>query len=119
MGFIVRLLLALAINMVALAVAAWILDGFEIDGFWPLVIAGVIFGLINTFLRPIVSLLTLPFIVLTLGLLYFVINMAVLWLTQLIVDGFDISGFWTYVWATIIVGLVNWALEGIFRARER
>jgi putative membrane protein len=116
--FLVWVLLAWLVNMAALAVADWIFDGFAIDGFWTLVFAGAIFGIINTIVKPIVALVTLPFIILTLGILYFFINMGVLWLTQLIVPDFDISGFWTYVGATIVVGVVNWALGSLLRTRE-
>ena len=118
MPFLVLMLIAWAVNTAALAVADWIFDGFEIDGTGTLVLAGAIFAIINSILKPVVTLITLPFIILTLGILYFFINMGVLWLTQAIVSGFDISGFWTYVGATAVVGLVNWALGGLVRARD-
>jgi putative membrane protein len=116
--FLVLLVIAWVVNTVALAVADWIFDSFEIDGFGTLLLSGAIFAIINTILKPVVTLITLPFIILTLGILYFFINMGVLWLTQAIVGGFDISGFWTYVGATIVVGLVNWLLGSLFRTRE-
>ena len=106
-------------NAVALGVTAWLLSGVTVDGSnWTLVWAAAVFGVLNTILKPLLKLLTLPFAVLTLGLVWFFVSMLMLWLTDLIVGGFNISGFWNYVWATIIVWAVNLVVDVLLRDRK-
>ena len=111
MQLLVRFLWVWVANGIALAVAAWLMDGVVVDDFGTLVLAALVFALVNFFVKPILTLLGLPLIVITLGLVLFGINMLMLWLTDLIVGDFDISGFWNYVGATIVVWLVNVLLE--------
>jgi putative membrane protein len=73
-----------------------------------------VLALANAFLKPILTILTFPLIVLTLGLFYFVLNTAMLALAEWIAPDFSIDGFWTYIGATIVVSLVNWALYTLF-----
>jgi putative membrane protein len=73
---------------------------------------------LNTFLKPILKLLTLPFAVITLGLVWFFVSLLMLWLTDLIVPKFSIHGFWTYVWATIVVWVVNIVVDAILSPRR-
>jgi putative membrane protein len=111
MGFIRYLLLSWAANAVVLAVVAGVLDGVTVSSFGSLVLAALVFGLLNTILKPILRLLTLPFAIITLGLAWFAVSMLMLQITDWIVGGFDISGFWTLVWATVIVWVVNLFLD--------
>ena len=106
----VRIVVLVGSNMVALAVADWIFSGVDIGGFWPLLIGGAVLGFANAILKPILAILTLPLIIVTLGIAYFAINVAMLALAEWIAPDFSIDGFWTYVGATIVVWLVNWAL---------
>jgi putative membrane protein len=118
----IRLLIARwAFNVGALFVAAVILDGVSYgDKAWVLIVAGLVFGIVNTFVKPIVTLLALPLIVLTLGLAYFGVNMLMLYMTHWIVDDFEVGGFWSVVAATIIVWLVNTILTAtVGRELER
>ena len=117
MEFIRRLAVATAVNVVALAVTAWALAGVHVDGWGALILAGVVFGVVNTFVQPIVKLLALPVILLTLGIALFFVNMLMLALTDWIVNGLVIDGFWALVGATIVVWLVNLVLEGGFGVR--
>ena len=80
--------------------------------------SAAVFGVLNTFLKPILKLLTLPFAVVTLGIVWFFVAMLMLWLTDLIVPKFSIHGFWTYVWATIIVWVVNIVVDAILSPRR-
>ena len=110
------LLVSWAANAVVLGLTAWILSGVSVNGSgWTLIWAALVFGVLNTILKPLLKLLTLPFAVITLGLVWFFISMLMLWLTQLIVGGFDIHGFWNYVWATIIVWAVNLVVDILIR----
>jgi putative membrane protein len=73
-----------------------------------------VLGFGNAILKPILTVLTFPLIVITLGLFYFVLNVAMLGLAEWIAPDFSINGFWTYVGATIVVSLVNWVLYTLF-----
>jgi putative membrane protein len=94
--------------MVALALADWLFDGVEIDGFWSLFIGGLVLGIANSVIKPVLTILTLPLVVVTLGLFLLVINIAMVGLAEWIAPDFSIDGFWTYVGVVIVVWLVNW-----------
>ncbi len=106
-GWIVRVLIAWGATAVALAVAAWAFDSFWVSSWSTLLIAAVVYALVNAFVKPFATFLALPLILVTLGVAYFFVNMLMLWLTVQIVNGFEIRGFWTYVGATVVVALVN------------
>ena len=72
-----------------------------------MIFAAAVFGVLNTILKPILKLITLPLAILTLGIAWFFVSIFTLWLTVLIVPKFDIDGFWNYVWATIIIWVLN------------
>jgi putative membrane protein len=103
----------------ALAVTAWAFDRVRVDGWGALVLAGVVFGIVNTFVKPVVTVLALPVILLSLGVALFFVNMLMLALTDWVVNGLVISGFWTLVGATIVVWLVNLVIESVFGVRGR
>jgi putative membrane protein len=107
-----RLALSWVLNVAVLALVAWLLSGVTFNGSgWTLVIAAAVFGVLNTLLKPILKLLTFPLAIFTLGLAWFGVAMFMLWLTDAIVPDFDINGFWTLVWATIIVWAANLGLD--------
>jgi putative membrane protein len=112
-----KLGIAWAGNIAALFVAAALLDGISYgDDWWALVLAALVFSLVNAFVRPVVFILSLPLIVLTLGIALFFVNLLMLYVTSWIVDDFNIDGFWSAVGATIIVWLVNALLSAtVFR----
>ena len=112
------LLLSWLSNILALAVADWIFSGVSIEGWWPFILGAAVLGIANTIVKPILTLLTLPLVLVTLGLFYFVINVFMLVLAEWIAPDFSIDGFWTYIGATIVISIVNWALHGIFGLRE-
>ena len=110
-----RLLMRLAVNVAALWLAAELLDGVTYDEFLTLLLAALVLGLVNFAVKPLVTLLAIPLIILTLGVAYFFVSLGMLLLTSWLVSGFEIDGFWTAVGATIIVWLVNVALGGLLR----
>jgi putative membrane protein len=111
------LLVSWALNAVVLGITGWILSGVSFNGSgWTLIWAALVFGLLNTILKPIVKLLTLPLAIVTLGIAWFFVSMLMLWLTDLIIGAFEIDGFWNYVWATLIVWAVNLVLDVLFRS---
>ena len=104
----VRILVAWAINVLALLVADWLFSGFSIDRWGPVIFAGAVLGLANVFLKPLLTFIALPLIILTFGIAYFFVNVVVLLFTEWVTPDFSIDGFWTYVGATIVIWLVNW-----------
>jgi len=112
---VVRMLVAWAVNVAALWVADAIFSDVDSTGWGALIVAGLVFGIVNTIVKPILVLLSLPIVIITLGIFLFFINMAVLALTDWLVSGFNIEGFWTFVGATIVVWIVNVVLEAAAR----
>jgi putative membrane protein len=114
-GFVAWLLITLGINILALLVINWLFDSIGIQGFWSYFLGALTLTVANAILKPILAILTLPLIVLTLGIAYFAINVAMLALAEWIAPNFSIDGFWTYVGATIVVWLVNVCMQGVLR----
>jgi putative membrane protein len=108
-----RILVAWVASIAALWVADQLFDGVTFDDWQPLLIAAAVLAVLAGVVRPVLVLLSLPLIVITLGLFLLLINMAVLALTQWLVPGFDISGFWTYVGTVIVTWLVTTIVEAV------
>ncbi|HTB49465.1 MAG TPA: phage holin family protein [Solirubrobacteraceae bacterium] len=107
-----RLAITWVLNTVALFVATLLLSGLSYGSdWWVLLIAGFVFTLVNFFLKPVLAILSIPFIIVTLGIFYFLINVLMLYLTHWIVPQFTIASFWWAVLAAIIVSFVNWVLR--------
>ena len=106
-----QLTLSWVANAIVLAIVTGVLSGVEVDSAGDLIRAALLFGILNTILKPFIRLLTLPLAVITLGLIWFGVAMLMLWLTDVLVDGFDIHGFRSLVYATIIVWAVNVVLD--------
>jgi putative membrane protein len=100
-------------NVISLWVVAWIFSGVTYDGFSRLVVAGAIFGVLNTVLKPLLLVITLPLAIVTLGIAWFGVAMLMLHLTDLILHRFAINGFWTLAGATLLVWVVNTVLDNI------
>jgi putative membrane protein len=119
----IRLAISLAINAAALWVANELFSGVRIHGWWAYIIGAAVLGIANAVIKPVLTVITLPLIILTLGLFLFVINVAMLKLAEWIAPNFSIHGFWTYVGSVVIIWLVNWighTLEDeLFATRRR
>lgn len=101
------LLLYFVVIAAAMLGLSRVLPGFQVDGWKPALIASVVLALVNTIVKPILFVLTLPFTILTLGLFLFVLNMLMLWLTATLVPGFRVSGFMTTFLASIALSIVG------------
>jgi putative membrane protein len=117
------LLLHWVFNAVALWLAAYLLDGLAFTGdLLHLVLVGAVFGMVNSLVRPLLTVLTCPLIVLTLGLFTFVINALMLlltgWLSAYWDLGFTVDGFWPAFWGGMVVGLVSLVLSLVFPPRK-
>lgn len=109
----VGFLLRAAITALGLWVASEILSGLTFDSTVKLIVAAIVLGVVNAFVRPLAFILTLPLTVLTLGLFLLVLNAGMVALVAWIVPGFQITGFWTAVGAALIVSLVSWAASSV------
>jgi putative membrane protein len=109
----VGFLLRAAISALGLWVASQLLDGLQFTTPGKLLLAAVLLGVVNAFVRPLAFILTLPITVVTLGLFLLVLNAGMVALVAWMVPGFTISSFWTAVGAAIIVGLISWAASGL------
>jgi putative membrane protein len=107
----VRLGISWLTNALVLAIVAGLLADVTVKNFGSLLLAAVVFGVLNTLLKPLLRFITFPLAILTLGIAWFFVSMLMLDITDAIVSGFHIDGFWTLVWATLIVWLVNMVLD--------
>ena len=108
-----RLLLIWILNALALLTVANFVPGIHLDGFADAMIAAFFLGLVNTLIRPLLLLLTLPVTLLTLGLFIFVINGLLFWFVGSFISGFVVAGFWWGVFGAIVYSLVSWALSAL------
>ena len=115
MGFLVRVL----VNTLAILFVAAVVPGIKISGLLSALGAGLVLGLINALVRPILLVLTLPLTLVTLGLFLFVLNALCLWLTSAFVKGFEIHGFWAALFGAFLISVVSWLLTSFLSDRGR
>lgn len=101
------------ISTLAILIAAYIIPGIHVEGFFSALVTALVLGLINAFIKPIIIILTLPINILTLGLFTLVVNAALILLTSAIVPGFTVDGFFWALLFSIALSLVNFALSKI------
>lgn len=106
-----RLAVSWLTNAIVLAIVVVVLGGVHASGTGALLAAAAVFGVLNTVLKPLMRLVTLPLALLSFGVAWFFVSMLMLALTSDIVGGFAVHGFWTLVGATLIVWVVNVALD--------
>jgi len=113
-----RLLIVWLINAAALFALPYVFPWVQVDTFWTALVAALVLGLINTLIRPLLVLLTLPVTIVTLGLFIFVINGLLFWWVGSFVDGFHVSGFWSGVFGAIVYSLISWLLASLVLRRD-
>jgi putative membrane protein len=124
MPFAARLVVSWAINLAALWAADALWDGVRIHGWAAFLIGSAVLGIANAILKPLLTVLTLPLIIITLGFFYLVINIGMVALAEWIAPNFSIDGFWSYVGTVVVVWAINWIGDQIVgdvatRARPR
>jgi putative membrane protein len=112
-GLLTGLVVRVAINAGALWIANALWDGVSIHGWQAYLIGALVLGIANAIIKPILALLTLPLIIVTLGLFYLLINIAMVALAEWIAPNFSIDGFWSYVGTVFIIWAVNWVVHQI------
>jgi putative membrane protein len=112
-------LFRLAISALGLWLASVIVPGIRVDGFWSLIAAALVLGIVNALVRPILIVLTLPFTIITLGLFLLVINAAMLGLVGFFLHGFHVHGFVAALLGSIVVSLVSWVGQLAVKGGQR
>jgi len=106
-----RLLLIWILNALALLAVASLVPGIRIDGFGAALVAALFLGFVNTLIRPILLLLTLPATLMTLGLFIFVINDLLFWFIGSVLRGFSVDGFWYGIAGSLLYSFFSWGLQ--------
>jgi len=104
-----NLLLVWLINALALLALPYLVPSVQVDSLATALVAALVLGLVNSLIRPVLVLLTLPVTLVTLGLFVFVINALLFWLVASFVNGFHVAGFWSAFFGAIVYALVSWA----------
>ena len=119
MPLVIRVSIAWGINLAALWAANSLWDGVRIHGWAAYLIGSAVLGIANGFLKPVLTIATLPLIIVTLGFFYLLINIAMVALAEWIAPNFSIDGFWAYVGTVVVVWAVNWIGDQILADVER
>lgn len=110
MSFILQLLL----TALAAFLAAKLTPGVNITSYWTAIILALVLGLLDVFVKPFLTFISIPVTVLTLGLFMLVINAVIILIASWIVSSFQVSGFWTAMLYSVILSVVSWVLGLIF-----
>lgn len=113
-----KLLLGWAINAVALFLLPYIVPAVQVKGFGTALVVALVIALLNTFIRPVLFILTLPITVLTLGLFTLVLNGLMFWIASSFIEGFEVRGFWWAVLAALIYSIISWAISSLLLRGE-
>ena len=119
MGCVLRLAIALGTNALALWASGRLFEGVSIHGWWAYVIGAAALGFANSVLKPVLTILTLPLVILTLGLFYLLINIGMVAFAAWVTPNFTVHGFWSYVGTVFIVWLLNWAVGDLVGRAEQ
>jgi putative membrane protein len=114
-GLLVRWL----ILTVAIMCAAYLIEGIQVSGFFSAFFSAAILGILNVFFRPILIILTLPVNIMTLGLFTFVVNALILMMASGVISGFEVYGFWSAVFGSLVISAVNWVLSSFVNEQGR
>ncbi|MBC3907617.1 MULTISPECIES: phage holin family protein [Undibacterium] len=114
-----RLLATWLVNALALLAIPYLISSVQIDSFGTALVVAVVLGLVNTIIRPIFVILTLPATVLSLGLFIFVINGLLFWGVANMVDGFHVTGFWASVVGALLYSVISWALSTLLLQQKK
>jgi putative membrane protein len=114
----VKLLLKWIVLTASIFFVSYVLDGVKVDNFFTALFAAAVLGILNSIVRPVLIILTLPINFLTFGIFTFIINAALLMLVSVIIPGFHIDSFWTAVWGSILISITN-ALLNLFLRENR
>ncbi|WP_347488413.1 phage holin family protein [Desulfoscipio sp. XC116] len=110
-------LLTFLLNSLAIVLADRLLEGIRLSGIIPALMAGAALGVVNTFLRPVLMLLTFPLTLFSLGLFIFIVNAITFTIAAWLVPGFDILSFGGAFWGAVVTGIISWLLNLLFQKK--
>jgi putative membrane protein len=113
----VRILIGWLLNAIALLAVAYLMPSIQVASFGSALIAALVLGLVNTLVRPILVILTLPVTLLTLGLFLLVINGLLFWAVGTFLDGFSVGGFWPAMLGAILYSVISWLLAALLKPK--
>jgi len=111
-----QLIVRILLNALAVMAVAYFVPGVTVRNFWSAVLAAIVIGLVNALIRPVLSILSLPITILTLGLFTLILNALMFWLASVFVPGFDVNGFGAAFWGSVVFWLVSWITNGLIAA---
>lgn len=114
-GIVIRWLILTA----AIMFASYVMDGIQVKGFFSALFAAAVLGILNAFFRPILIVLTLPINILSLGLFTFIINAVLLKMASGVISGFEVYGFWSAVFGSLLISIVSWILNSFINEKGR
>jgi len=114
-GLFIRWLILTA----AIMFASYVIEGIVVKGFFSALLAAAVLGILNAFFRPILIVLTLPINILSLGLFTFIINAMLLKMVSVVISGFEVYGFWSAVFGSLLISIVSWILSSFVNERGR
>jgi len=114
-GILIRWLILTA----AIMFASYIIEGIQVKSFFSALFAAAVLGILNAFFRPILIVLTLPINILSLGLFTFIINAMLLKIASGVISGFEVYGFWSAVFGSLLISVVSWILSSFISERGR
>jgi len=116
---VIRLILSVVGNAIALYATALVVPGITLrGGVVTILVAGALFGLFNLVVRPVALVLSIPLLIVTLGLFYFVLNGILLWLASFFLPGYNVAGLVPGILGSLVFTVVNWALHALFAPRD-
>ena len=115
MGFLLRVVM----NTLAIVLAGSVIPGIEVDGLVPALGAGLLLGIVNAVIRPVLLVLTLPITLFTLGLFLLVLNGLCFWFVAIVVNGFYVAGFWSAVGGALLASATSWVATAFVSDRGR
>lgn len=107
------------VNALALYITDFLLNGISIDGFLTLIFSALILGAVNTFIKPIVQIISLPLTLLTFGIFALIVNAAMLGLASALVPGWSIAGFWSAFWGAVLLSLCSVLISHLIKTQTR
>lgn len=114
-----KFLIKLFLNAVAIFFLATVLNGVQVDGYTTAIIVAIVLGLLNTLVKPVLVLLTIPITILTLGLFLLIINAIIILLTDALISGFSVNSVWTAIIFSLLLSVLQWVLHSFLKEPKK
>jgi putative membrane protein len=109
-----NLLIRILLSALAVYISAKLLPGVTVNGLWTAIIVAIVLGLLNAIVKPILTILTIPITIITLGLFLLVINVIIIYIADALIGGFAVDGFFSALIFSFVLSIVGWLLSSLF-----